>query len=200
MKKSFFNARKIFLENNGFLRLSQAKEFKIDPHTISDMVLDGLLTKEARGLYRLSDLPPLSNPDLVQISLLVPQSVVCLISALAFHQLTTQIPYQIYIAIPQDTKKPRINYPPLEVVKLTNTVYSAGIQEHILDGIPVRIYNKEKTVADCFKFRNKIGKDIAIEALKDYMHLPGSEVEKLIYYAKICRVENIMRPYMETTL
>ena len=194
----FYN--KFFLENNGILRTSKAIEYGIDLHTIADMVNAGLLVKEARGIYRLASLPPLSNPDLVQVALRVPQSVICLISALSYYHITTQTPYQIYIAIPQNTKKPRIDYPPIEVVKLTGDAFSSGIQENLIDGVSIRIYNKEKTVADCFKFRNKIGLDIAIEALKDYLREPRRDIEKLIYYARICRVEKILRPYIEASL
>ncbi len=200
MRKSFEIAQKIFLENNGILRTSKAKDLGIDEKTLAEMVDAGLLVREAKGIYRLTNLPPLSNPDLVQVSLRVPQGVICLISALSFHQMTTQTPYKIYIAIPQNTKKPRIDYPPIEVVKPGGDAYSAGIQEWRLDGVLVRIYNKEKTVADCFKFRNKIGQDIAIEALKHYLRYDGKDVEKLLNYARIDRVEKVMRPYIEAIL
>jgi len=200
MRKSFKIAEKLFLENGGILRASKVKKFGIDLHTIADMVGVGLLVKEARGIYRLSNLPPLSNPDLVQITLRIPQSVICLISALSFHQLTSQTPYKIYIAILQNTTKPYIEYPPIDVVKLSGDVYSAGIQEYLLDGVIVRIYNKEKTIADCFKFRNKIGLDIAIEALKQYLHEDGRDVEKLLNYARVDRVEKILTPYIEAIL
>ncbi len=200
MRKSFKIAEKIFLDNDGILRASKAKRSGIDLHTIADMVDAGLLVKEARGIYRLSNLSPLSNPDLVQIALRIPHSVICLISALSFYQLTTQTPYKIYIAILKNTTKPYIEYPPIDVVKLSDEVYSAGIQEHFLDGVLVRIYNKEKTVADCFKFRNKIGLDIAIEALKQYLHEDGRDIEKLLNYARIDRVEKILTPYIEAII
>ena len=156
MKKTFENAEKIFRRHNGILRTGQAKKLGIDQPILVQMCDEGLLEKEARGLYRLADLPPLSNPDIVQVAMRVPDSVICLISALSIHQLTTQIPYRIYIALPQKTKAPRINYPPLDIVYLSKKPYSAGIDEHILDGVSVRIYSREKTVADCFKFRKKI--------------------------------------------
>lgn len=200
MRASFEYAKQIFEQRNGMLRYSQAKEQGINPKTLYQMVDAGLLVKEGRGIYRLASLPPLSNPDLVQVALRAPGSVVCLISALSFHNLTTQVPYQIYIAIPMNTKKPRIDYPPIEVVKLSEKAFRAGIEEHILDGVMVRIYSKEKTVADCFKFRNKIGKDIAIEALKDYVQETGRDIEKLRHFARIDRVENVMLPYIEAIL
>ena len=124
----------------------------------------------------------------------------CSISALDFHQLTTQIPYKLYIAIPRDGKAPRIEYPPLDIVYLSKQPYSAGIEQHLLDGIPVRIYSREKTVADCFKFRKKIGLDIALEALRDYLRQPKRDIEGLLNFARINRVEKIIRPYLQALL
>lgn len=199
-KKTFINAEKIFRKNNGILRTSQAKKLGVDQPILVQMYEEGLLVKEARGLYRLADLPPLSNPDVVQVAMRVPETVICLISALNFHQLTTQIPYRVYIALPQKTKAPRINYPPLDIIYLSKKTYVAGIEEHILDGVSVRIYSREKTVADCFKFRKKIGLDIALEALKDYLRQPDRNIEEILDCARIDRVENIIRPYLQATL
>jgi len=161
------------------------------------MVDAGLLVKESRGLYRLANLPPLSNPDLVNVALKALHGVVCLISALSFHNMTTQMPYKVYIAIPLNARIPKIEYPPIDVFRVSENVYNAGLEEHDVDGVNVRIYNKEKTIADCFKFRKKIGKNIAIEALKDYIHDPGSKIESLLVYAEIDRVSNIMQPFIE---
>jgi len=200
MKKTFINAEKIFRKHNGILRTGQAKKLGIDQPILVQMCEEGLLVKEARGLYRLADLPPLSNPDIVHVAMRIPDSVICLISALAFHQLTTQIPYKIYIALPQNTKAPRINYPPMDIVYLSKKTYFAGIKEHILDGVPVRIYNREKTIADCFKFRRKIGLDIAVEALKDYMLQPNRNIEEIMNFSRINRVEKFIRPYLQAAL
>jgi predicted transcriptional regulator of viral defense system len=199
-RKSFVTAEKIFRENNGILRTSQAKKLGIDEPILVQMCEGGLLVKEARGLYRLADLPPLSNPDLVQITIRVPNSVTCLISALNYHQLTTQIPYRVYIALPRETKAPRIEYPPLDIIYLSNKPYFAGIEEHILDGVQVHIYSREKTIADCFKFRNKIGLDIALEALKDYLRQPDRDLGELLRCAQVNRVDKIMQPYLKGAL
>jgi predicted transcriptional regulator of viral defense system len=199
-KKTFVKAEKIFRNHNGILRTGQAKKLGIDQPILIQMWEEGLLIKEARGLYRLADLPPLSNPDFVQVALRVPDSIICLISALNFHQLTTQIPYRVYIALPQKVKPPRLDYPPLDIVYLTPKPYVAGIVEHTLDGVPVRIYSREKTVADCFKFRNKIGLDIALEALKDYLRQPGRDIPEVLEFARINRVEKIIRPYLQGAL
>ena len=123
-----------------------------------------------------------------------------MISALNFHNLTTQIPYRVYIALPQNTKSPNLDYPPLDIVYLSSKPYFAGIDEHLIDGVLVKIYNQEKTVSDCFKFRNKIGKDVALDALKDYLSLPARQISLLLEYSRINRVENIIRPYIEASL
>jgi predicted transcriptional regulator of viral defense system len=200
MKKTFKNAVNIFRKHYGILRTGQAKKLGIDQPILIQMCEEDLLVKEARGLYRLAELPPLSNPDLVQVAVRVPNSVICLISALSFHELTTQIPYRVYIALPQKTKSPRIDYPPLDIVYLSDKPYLAGIEEHMMDGVSVRIYSREKTLADCFKFRNKIGLDIALEALKDYLRQPNRDIQGILDYAKINRVEKIIRPYLQAAL
>jgi predicted transcriptional regulator of viral defense system len=200
MPESFREAKTIFRQHKGILRSAQAQELGIDPKTISEMHRAGILDKLGRGLYRLAELPPLSHPDLVQVALRIPSAVVCLISALSFHNLTDEIPHKVYIALPQSIRRPRIKYPPLDVIWLTEEAYAAGIEEHRLDGISVAIYCKAKTVTDCFKFRNKIGKDIALAALKEYIRHPKFDVEELLAYARINRVENVMRPYLEAVL
>ena len=164
------------------------------------MYKKGKLIKEGRGLYRLKDAQLLGNPDLVQVSLLVPKSVICLISALYFHELTTQVPYSVYIALPNDGKKPRIDYPPLEVFWLTPISYSAGVNEYVMDGVKVKMYNPEKTVVDCFKFRRRIGEDVALEALKEYIKRPKTDISQLLKYAKIDRVAKTIEPYLKSLL
>jgi predicted transcriptional regulator of viral defense system len=198
--EKFLAAEKIFEENNGILRTAQAKKLGIDEVILMQMCEEGLLVKESRGLYRLAELPPLSNPDFVKVAILIPKSIICLISALDFYHLTTQVPYKVYIALPREIKAPRIEYPPLDIVYLSEKAYFAGIEEHILDGVRVRIYSREKTIADGFKFRNKIGLDIALEALKDYLRQPGRDIPKILEFAKIDRVEKIIRPYLQGAL
>jgi predicted transcriptional regulator of viral defense system len=160
----------------------------------------GLLVKEGRGLYRLAKTPPLSYPDLVQIALRVPEAVISLISALDFHHLTTQIPHKVYVALPKSIKRPRLDYPPVDVIWLSEKPYRAGVEEHRLDGVSVRIYGAAKTVADCFKFRNKVGEEVALEALRNYLRRPGADIEALLGYARIDRVEKTMLPYIRASL
>ena len=199
MREAFEIAANIFRENNGILRWSKATRLGINPKTLSDMVGARVLVKEGRGLYRLAELEPPSSPDIVYVLQRVPDAVVCLISALAFYELTTQIPYRVYIALPREKKRisPRIEYPPIEVVWLSKKPYQAGIENKTVDGFNISIYCREKTLADCFKFRNKIGTDLAVDALKDYMRSRNRDIPKLIEYARIDRVERIMLPYIE---
>ncbi|HUE99156.1 MAG TPA: type IV toxin-antitoxin system AbiEi family antitoxin domain-containing protein [Anaerolineales bacterium] len=194
----YFKYKKVFSDHNGILRASTAIELGVPQHIIYKMVEEGELVREAQGIYRLKDSEPLGNPDLVQISLRVPRAVICLISALYFHELTTQIPHQVHFALPRDIKTPKIKYPPIKAFHFSEASYKAGIENHTLDGVPVKMYSKEKTVADCFKFRETIGINIALEALKDYLSAPPSDIELVMKYARIDRVENVMRPYLES--
>jgi len=201
MNKNKFEASiQILKKNNNTLRMYEAVKKGVPRHLIYEMLSVGILTREERGLYRLVDVEPLSNPDLVNISIRVPKAVVCLISALYFYNLTTQVPHAVWIALPRDIRTPRIVYPPIEIVRLAQKPYEAGIEEQFLDGKAVHIYGPEKTITDCFKFRNVIGKDVAIEALKDYMRRPHPKIDKLIEFARVNRVENTMHPYLETLL
>lgn len=198
--KTYAQYKKVFEENNGILRASTAIELGVPQHVIYKMVETGELVREAQGIYRLSESEPLGNPDLVQISLRVPRAVICLISALYFHELTTEIPHQVHIALPRDVKRPKIEYPPLKAFHFSEASYKAGVEDHILDGVPIKIYSKEKTIADCFKFREKIGANIALEALKDYLKNSGSNIQLVMQYAKVNRVEKVMRPYLESLI
>lgn len=191
------NYKRIFTENKGILRASKAIQLGVPKHILYEMVKSGELVREAQGIYRLRESDPLGNPDLVNISLRVPRAVFCLISALYFHELTTQVPHLVYFALPRDVKTPKPGYPPVSVFHFSKKSYQAGIVEHELDGVKVKIYDREKTIADCFKFRLKIGMDIVLEALKDYLNQPRPNVSLLMKYARINRVENVMRPYLE---
>ena len=200
MTEKYTAYKKVFEKHNGFLRVSEAVRLGVPEHVVYEMVQKGELIRETRGIYRLSDSDPLGNPDLVQVSLLVPKAVICLISALYFYELTTQIPHSIYVALPQNAGRPRLAYPPLEVFWVTNELHLVGVDEHVLDGVKVKIYNREKTVVDCFKFRKRIGEEIALEALKDYIRQPNLDVHKLLEYAKLNRVEKRIMPYLKSLL
>ncbi|MBV6397204.1 MAG: hypothetical protein HFACDABA_02812 [Anaerolineales bacterium] len=200
MVEKYTPYKTIFKKNNNMLRAAEAIRLGVPEHVVYEMVKQGELVREARGIYRLAESEMPSDPDLVQVSLLVSKAVVCLISALYFYELTTQIPHSVYVALPQNTPRPRLKYPPLEVFWVKNSLHSVGVDVHALDGVKVKIYNREKTVADCFKFRNRVGEDVALEALKDYVRQPKMDVHKLLEYAKVNRVEKLMMPYLKSLL
>ena len=137
---------------------------------------------------------------MVTVATRIPLGVVCLISALSFHELTTQIPHEVHVALPRGAEEPRLEYPPIRTYRFSGEAFTEGIEIHELDGVSVRIYNPEKTLADCFKFRNKIGLDTAVEAVRFYRERMPLKVNDLIDYASICRVKKIIRPYLEAIL
>lgn len=161
---------------------------------------EGVLEQISRGLFRQSNQSTLSAPDLVIVAARSPHAVICLISALSFHKITTQIPRRVAIAIQKGTRVPKIDWPPISVHKFSNESYSTGIEEHQIDDVTVRVYNVEKTLVDCFKFRNKIGMDVVLEALKLYKENGKCDMNSLYSYAKICRVEKAIMPYLESML
>lgn len=200
MQKSNITIEKIFRENGGMMRTTEAVHAGIHPRKLYAMRDQGGLVQVSRGVFRLANLPPISNPDLVTVALRIPNAVICLISALAFHEITTQVPHTVSIAMKKGDETPRVIHPPIVVHRFSATSYEAGVEEHTIDGVKVRIYRPEKTLADCFKFRNKIGEDVVIEALKLYKARKQFKVDKLLYFARICRVENVMRPYLEAVI
>lgn len=189
-----------FKKQGGMLRMADAVRLGIHRNTLYRMVDEKLIERISRGLYRLTDAEPLGNPDLVAVTAKVPDGVICLISALAFHNLTTQIPHEVYVAISRNSEPPRIDYPPVRSFRFSGKAFSEGIERPLVDGIRIPIYNREKTIADCFKFRNQIGLDTAMEAIKFYKDQPKRNVGSLIKYATVCRVSKIIRPYLEAIL
>ena len=176
----------------------------LDPHGIPRIYLSrlcerGLLDRVGRGLYVLPDADVSEHHTLAEACKRVPHGVVCLLSALRFHGLTTQSPFEIWLAIGSKAWRPQVDYPRLRFVRFSARALEAGVEEHSIEGVHVRVYDPAKTVADCFKFRNKIGLDVALEALRDCRRQRKCSNDELWHYAKICRVANVMRPYMEAT-
>jgi predicted transcriptional regulator of viral defense system len=190
----------IFRRHQGVLRTMQAIRLGVHPRTLYAMHENGMLEQMSRGLYRLTDLPALGSPDLVAVAKLVPSGVVCLISALSLHGLTTEIPHEVYVALARGAETPRISHPPIRVFRFGGAAHDEGIEVHEVDGCEVRVYCAAKTIADCFKFRNRLGVEVPIEGLKRYLALPGSSVDEVLGFARICRVESVMRPYLEALL
>lgn len=198
--QAFDMAKRIIRDRGGVIRTSEAIQSGIHPRTLYQLLDAGEIERLSRGLYGLTDLGAVSNPDLVIVAARIPNAVICLISALAFHEITTQIPHGVSIAIPKDCKAPVIDYPPIQAHKFSATAYEAGIEKHQIAGVSVKVYNPEKTIADCFKFRNKIGMDVVLEALKFYKSRMRFDHKKLLEYAKVCRVDKIMFPYLEASV
>ncbi len=196
----FEKEKRAFSQSGGLLRTGAALRAGIHPRTLYDMRDEGVVEELSRGLYRLADLPALSNPDLVTVALKIPAGVVCLISALAYHEITTQIPHEVHVALPRGTEPPRLKHPPLRVFWFTGRSFTEGIEAHKLDGIRIRVYSPEKTLADCFKYRNKLGLDTVLEALRLYRSRKRPNVDELMKFARVCRVEKVMRPYLEALL
>ena len=153
-----------------------------------------------RGLYKLSEGASVSNPDLVAVSIKIPRGVICLLSSLAFHEATNEIPKYIDTAIPRGTHANRISYPPVRFYRFNSKMWEAGIESHEIKGHKIKIYGLAKTVADCFKFRNKIGADIAREALKFAVKEKHIKPKEIMYYAQICRVDSLIKPLLENML
>jgi predicted transcriptional regulator of viral defense system len=195
------SARELFAKHGGMLRTGKAICLGIHPRTLYALRDTGEIESIGRGLYRLASAPPLTAPDWVAIALRVPRAVICLISALAHHGLTTQIPHSIDLALSSHSQIPRLDRLPVRVFWFSEPAFSAGVQVINIDQVPIRIYSPEKTIADCFKYRNKVGLDIAIEALRAYREQHKRPNRRaLLNYAQINRVEKIMRPYLEAIL
>ncbi|WP_404993612.1 type IV toxin-antitoxin system AbiEi family antitoxin domain-containing protein [Cupriavidus pauculus] len=181
----------------GLLRTSDLHAIGAPRVVLTRLIAAGQLDRVGRGLYRLPNHPASEHESLVVLAAKVPQAVFCLLTALQFHGLTTQLPHQVWIAMPRGSHAPRIDWPPIRMVQMTGDAHAAGVEEHLRDGVMLRVYSAAKTVVDCFKHRNKIGLDVAMEALKDAWKARKASADDLWRYAKVCRVANVMLPYME---
>jgi predicted transcriptional regulator of viral defense system len=190
----------LFRQHGGQLRLSEALARGYSRYQFYQLRDDGLIEPVSRGLYRLADLPPIENPDLMAAATRFPNAVLCLISALDWHGITTQIPHQVHLAVARDARLPVLDYPPVAGYRFSGQAFSAGIEQVDVDGINLHVYSPEKTLADCFKFRNRIGMDVALEALELYRTRKTFRPGKLMEDARICRVANVMAPYVESKL
>jgi predicted transcriptional regulator of viral defense system len=158
----------------------------------------GKVTRVARGLYVATDADVTEHHDLALAAKRVPRGVVCLLSALRFHELTTQIPHEVWLAIDTKARLPKLEYPPLRIVRFSGAALTYGAPAHVIEGVTVRVATPAKTVADCFKYRNKIGLDVALEALRDCYREHKASLDEIWQAAKVCRVTNVIRPYMES--
>jgi predicted transcriptional regulator of viral defense system len=190
-------AIEIIRKNGGLIRTHEALAIGIHRRTLYGLRDEGTLVPISRGLFQLANLDIPAQVNLVEVSKRVPKGVVCLISALAFHELTTQIPHCVWLAIDRKARKPKIDYPPVRVFFFSNKAFTGGIETHQIMEHDVRIYSAPKTVIDCFRWRKAVGLDVAIEAAKEYLKRQESSPANLMEYAKVCKVEKIVRQYLE---
>lgn len=179
------------------LRAADVRQHGWPPQLLSRLYQSGELQRFARGLYGLPETEITEHQTLMEVCQRVPKAVVCLLSALQFHEVGTQLPHDLWIALPEATHTPAVSYPTLRITRLRGSAYSEGIQAVTDHGAPIRVYSIAKTVTDCFKFRNKIGLDVALEALKDAWRSRKVTMVELRHFAKINRVERVMQPYLE---
>jgi len=186
-----------FAQQKGLLRSSDLVALGIPRVYLTRLTAGGKLAKTGRGLYRLAEASLSENESLAIVAARAPQAVFCLLTALQFHGLTTQLPRQVWIALPKGSHAPKMNYPPLKLIQYTGDAFTQGIETHRIDQVDIRVYSIAKTIADCFKHRNKIGLDVALEALRDYQRQHRAGMDELWYFANTCRVARVMQPYLE---
>ncbi len=190
-------ATDVFREAGGTLRTREAAQRGVHYSTLYGMRDAGLLEQLTRGVYRLTELQGPSKYDVVAVAERAPGAVLCLVSALDFHEIGTQIASGVSIAIGPKDRPPKLDYPPVRVYRMSGDALTAGVEEHSVDGTMVRVFNPAKTVADCFKFRNKIGLDVALEALRETVGRRKATRDEIMTYAAIDRVSKVVRPYLE---
>ena len=185
---------------DGITRRRNLVQKGIHSQKVKRLVDKGILVPISRGVYMTQETEITEHHDLAIASARVPNGIICLVSALQFHGMTTQIPRKVWMAIENRAASSRLTSPPLKIIRLTAPSLTSGIEKHTIEGIEVKIYNPAKTVADCFKFRNKIGLDVAIEALRDYLRMKKGTVDDLWRFAKIDRVAKVIQPYLEASV
>jgi predicted transcriptional regulator of viral defense system len=189
-----------YVQEKGIIRAGELDSISVPRIYLTRLVRKGFLERISRGLYRLPDSEITEHFTLLQAAKKVPQGVVCLVSALSFHNMTTQIPHQIWMAVERGKWEAGMRDLPIRIFEFSGQAFYEGIENHLIDGVHVRVYNVAKTVADCFKYRNKVGLDVAMEALWDALRQRKCTADEIWYYAHICRVANVMRPYLEATV
>lgn len=185
------------IKKHGLARPKDLETHGITRAQLSRLVRDGLVHRAARGIYVLADHAPTAEHTLAQVAKRVPEGVLCLLTALRLHGLTTQSPAEVWIALPEKARRPRLDYPRVRIARFAGEALTEGIEERRVEGVTLRVYSAAKTVADCFKYRNKIGIDIAVEALRDFSRKHRGGATDLARFARICRVARVMQPYLD---
>jgi predicted transcriptional regulator of viral defense system len=181
----------------GIVRAADLEANGMPRGQIYQLMRKGLVERQGRGIYVASRHPFTAEHTLAQVAKRVPSGVLCLLTALRFHELTTQAPAEVWVALPEKARKPRLDYPRLRVARFSGEALTEGIETHRLENVDVRVYSAAKTVADCFKYRNKVGVDVAVEALRDFSRRYRGGATELARFARICRVTRVMQPYLD---
>lgn len=184
----------------GVLHARDARKHGIHYEHLRRLCEKGLLTRVGRGLYVLPDAEVTGHHGLALAAKAVPKGVICLLSALQFHEVGTQSPFEVWVAIDRRAARPRVSYPSIRFVRFSGKALTEGIEEHTVEGVPVQVYCVAKSVVDCFRYRNKVGLDVALEALREAWRSRKCTSDELWNYAKVCRVAQVVRPYLEATL
>jgi predicted transcriptional regulator of viral defense system len=182
------------------LSAASVRASALSPQLLIKLAQAGKLQRVNRGLYSLPDGPMTEHQNLIEVCHRVPKAVACLLTALQFHGIGTQLPFEVWIALPQATQTPALAYPALRVARLRGEAYSEGIETHAEHGATIRVYSVAKTITDCFKFRHKVGLDVVLEALKDAWRQRKLDLDQVTRYARINRVEKVMQPYLEAVV
>lgn len=185
------------VKKRGFLRAADLERLGLHTQLLTRLVAEGALERIGRGRYRSPGAEITEHHGLALAAVAVPRGVVCLLSALVFHEIGTQAPREVWVAIDRRARAPKTEWPPLRVVRFSGMALTSGVEEHRIEGQAVQIYSLPKTIADCFKYRNKVGLEVALEALKDAWQRRRIRPGDLDEYARVCRVERVMRPYLE---
>lgn len=191
---------KVWLDSDRPFSTAEVRAAGIPSQVLVELHNQGAIERLARGVYLSTSAQPTENLSLQTVSLRVPDGVVCLLSALLFHNFTTQLPNEVWLAVKQHAWIPRLTAPSLRIVTMSGGPFEFGIEEHDIDGVKVKVYSAAKTVADCFKFRNKVGLDVAMEALREGLRLKRFNISELMSAAKVCRVTKVITPYVESVL
>ena len=185
------------IEEQGLTRPKDLEAHGITRTQIARLVDEGLVLRQARGVYVTARHALTADHTLAHVAKRVPDGVFCLLTALRFHGLTTQSPAEVWIALPEKARRPRLDYPRLRVARFSGAALTEGVEEHRVEGVPLRVYTPSKTVADCFKYRNKVGIGVAVEALRDFSRKHRGRATELAHFARICRVSRVMQPYLD---
>ena len=200
MKKKDERIYKVFKTHNGFARTKDILVAGIHPRDIKRIRDEGRIIRVKRGLYRFTNIPLISNQGFIDLARAIPEGVICLLSALSYYELTTFNPSVISMAICRGSREPKIEYPPVEFYHFSKKQFEAGINKIKIKGHEIRIYNPEKTICDCFRYRNKLGLDIAKEGLSEYLKRKDRNLEKLLEYAEICRIKPLLQTWLNAMI